>query len=98
MDAKRKQLEEGRQLSVWHETTAMGFKSDGVSPMAEYWAAVWKRIWLIVLFTGVGVCGAYAISTRLTPLYEAGATIEFDRENPLGIVGEQQAAGSYAAD
>ncbi|MCS6953707.1 MAG: polysaccharide biosynthesis tyrosine autokinase [Bryobacterales bacterium] len=57
--------------------------------MAHYLWLLRRHRWRILAFVAASVVATAVISARLTPLYEATATIDVDREAPSGIVGEE---------
>jgi polysaccharide biosynthesis transport protein len=57
-------------------------------PLSHYvWVLKWHR-WKIIAFVGIAVACTWLISRRLTPLYEATATIDVDRQMPRGALGD----------
>ncbi len=60
----------------------------GFSVSHLYWV-VRRQRWKILSFVAVCVIATVVISSRLTPIYEATATVDIDREMPTGIVGQE---------
>lgn len=56
-------------------------------PLAHFLWIVKRQRWKIVAFVTACVLGTFIISKRLTPIYEATATIDVDQQGPHGIVG-----------
>src|SRR5580704_8554406 len=57
-------------------------------PLSHYvWVLKWHR-WKIVAFVTVALISTYAVTKRLTPLYEATTTIDVDRQMPRGGMGD----------
>jgi len=47
-----------------------------------------RHWWQVALFVGLCSAAAVLISLRMTPLYEATATVEVDYQQPTGIIGQ----------
>jgi len=61
-------------------------------PLSHYiWVLKWHR-WKILAFVAAAVISTYAVTKRLTPLYEATTTIDVDRQMPRGGMGEATAS------
>jgi capsular exopolysaccharide synthesis family protein len=58
-------------------------------PLAHYIWLLRRHRWRIVSFVAASVVATAVISARLTPIYEATATVDVDRQAPSGIVGEE---------
>ena len=57
-------------------------------PLSHYiWVLKWHR-WKILAFVAVSLLSTWVVCSRLTPLYEATATIDVDRQMPRGAVGD----------
>jgi capsular exopolysaccharide synthesis family protein len=57
-------------------------------PLSHYiWVLKWHR-WKILAFIAVSLLSTWVVSSRLTPLYEASATIDVDRQMPRGAMGD----------
>jgi succinoglycan biosynthesis transport protein ExoP len=61
-------------------------------PLPQYFASL-RRHWLkiAILCTG-SLIVAYVVSKRITPVYEATASLEIDRQNPAGLIGHDSNA------
>ena len=66
-------------------------------PLSHYLWVLRRHRWKILLFMLVCVVSTYLVSKRLTPLYEASATVDVDRQMPSGNIGEVTAAKSIAS-
>lgn len=62
---------------------------DQAAPLAHYLWLLRRHRWKILSFVAASVVATLIISARLTPIYEATATIDVDRQAPSGIVGEE---------
>src|SRR5260370_932927 len=62
--------------------------------------AVLRHLWKIVVFVATCVAATFVISSRLTPIYEASAVIDVDRQAPSAIIGQDsnRAAGPNDSD
>ena len=58
-------------------------------PITHYWWVIWKRRWLIGAFIAIAALTTLFISLRITPVYEATATLDIDRRTPSGVVGRE---------
>ncbi len=63
-------------------------------PLAHYIWMLSRHKWRLLLFVGVSVAASIAVASRLTPLYEATATIDVDRLAPMGVVGQESMSAS----
>src|SRR5581483_1829453 len=57
-------------------------------PLSHYWWVIRRHRWSILGFVIASVAATIVISSRMTPVYEATATVDIDREVPTGIVGQ----------
>jgi len=83
------------------------FRASGMMPETEAVAApvplshyLWifrRNWWKILLFVACSVTGTAVVSMRLTPVFESTATIDIDRQMPIGIIG-QEATRSFSND
>ena len=58
------------------------------TPLSHYLWILRLHRWKIITFIAVCVLATAIVSSRLTPIYEATATIDIDRQSPPGIIGE----------
>ncbi len=63
---------------------------------SHYLWVIWHQAWKIALFVLAATALSYFISKRIAPVYESTASIDIDRRNPSGVVGQaaNQAAPS----
>jgi polysaccharide biosynthesis transport protein len=57
-------------------------------PLSHYFWIVRRHKWRIAAFVSVSVLATVFVSSRLTPVYEATATIDIDRQGPTGAIGQ----------
>jgi succinoglycan biosynthesis transport protein ExoP len=57
--------------------------------ISHYLWLVRRNRWRILLFVAASVAATVIVSSRLTPVFEATATVDIDREVPTGIVGQE---------
>jgi capsular exopolysaccharide synthesis family protein len=57
-------------------------------PLSHYLWILKRHRWKIFAFVVTSVIATVVVSSRLTPIYEAVATIDVDRQAPSGIVGQ----------
>jgi capsular exopolysaccharide synthesis family protein len=61
---------------------------DAKIPLSQYLWIVKRHRWRISGFILAAVIATVIISARLTPIYEATATVDIDRQTPPGVVGQ----------
>ena len=57
-------------------------------PFSHYLWILRRQRWKILAFVLTSVLAAFVVANRLTPIYEAIATIDVDRQTPTGIIGQ----------
>lgn len=63
---------------------------DGESaPISHYLWILKRRRWKILAFVATAVISTLVVSSRLTPVFEAVATIDIDRRTPSGVLGQE---------
>lgn len=62
---------------------------EGTLPLSHYFWTVRRHRYKILVFIAASVLATYVVSSRMTPIYEATATIDIDRHTPQGIVGQE---------
>ena len=58
---------------------------ENVVPLSHYLWILRRHKWRIVAFVLVCVASTVVVSSRLTPIYEATATIDIDRQAPAAV-------------
>jgi succinoglycan biosynthesis transport protein ExoP len=58
-------------------------------PLTHYMWVLRRYCWPLIAFFIICVAGTLLVSLRLTPVYEATAIIDVDRESPPGIIGQE---------
>ncbi len=58
-------------------------------PLSHYLWVLKRHRWKILAFVLASIVITLMISARITPIYEATATIDIDRQTPPGIVGQE---------
>lgn len=67
----------------------VGIEPDSVgTPLSHYLWVIKRGLWKIAAFLGVSLVLTFVVSSRITPIYEATATINIDRQGPTGLVGD----------
>ena len=61
---------------------------DPIVPLSHYLWILRCHKWKIMAFVMVCVASTVVLSSRLTPIYEATATIDIDRQAPAGFIGQ----------
>jgi len=57
-------------------------------PLSHYLWILRQHAWRILGFVAIAVAATLVFSQRLTPIYEATATVDIDRQMPAGIIGQ----------
>jgi capsular exopolysaccharide synthesis family protein len=57
-------------------------------PLSHYLWILKRHRWKILAFVLTSVIATVVVSSRLTPIYEATATIDVDRQAPSGVIGQ----------
>jgi capsular exopolysaccharide synthesis family protein len=57
-------------------------------PLGHYLWIFKRHSWRMLAFILVGVAATAVVSSRLTPVYESTATVDIDRQEPSGVVGQ----------
>ncbi len=60
-------------------------------PFSQYFWVLKRYRWRIAGLVAAAVLATMTITSRLTPIYEATATVDIDRQSPAGVVGEEAA-------
>ena len=63
--------------------------SDNPVSLAHYLWILRRQSWKILGFIAICVMATLIVSKRITPVYEATATVDVDRQVPTGIVGQE---------
>jgi capsular exopolysaccharide synthesis family protein len=58
-------------------------------PLSHYLWILRRHRWKILAFIVAAVAATAAVSSRITPIFEATATVDIDRQTPHGIVGQE---------
>jgi capsular exopolysaccharide synthesis family protein len=58
-------------------------------PLSQYLWILRRHRWKILSFVFVSVLATLIVSSRITPIYEATATVDIDRRMPTGILGQE---------
>jgi uncharacterized protein involved in exopolysaccharide biosynthesis len=61
------------------------------TPLSHYLWILRRHRWKILAFVATSVIATLIVSSRVTPIYEATATIDIDRRMPTGILGPESA-------
>src|SRR5579863_4026070 len=79
------------RYAVMYQAQAEGSEPDdsASAPLSHYFWVVRRHIWSLLAFVAVAVACTVIVSLRLTPYYQATATIDVDRLTPTGILGQE---------
>src|SRR5579871_6576956 len=61
-------------------------------PLSHYLWVLRRRKWPLLLFVVFSVAATIIVSSRMTPIYEATATVDVDRMIPTAVVGQESTA------
>ncbi len=86
-----------KHFTVLPQTGSGGEPEERVLPLQHYLWVIRRRIKPILLFVLVCLIGTFVVTRRLTPIYEAAATIDVDRQMPSGILGQDSNAQATTA-
>jgi capsular exopolysaccharide synthesis family protein len=75
------------QMTI-HPPYAYAESEEQTVPLSHYLWILKRHRWKILGFVLTSVMATVVVSSRLTPIYEATATIDVDRQAPSGIVGQ----------
>src|ERR1035437_9195652 len=62
-----------------------------VVPLSHYLWILRRHKWKLLAFVVFCVAATVVVSSRLTPIYEATASIDIDRQMPTGVIGQDAA-------
>src|ERR1700730_17517540 len=62
---------------------------DSGVPLSHYLWILRRHRWKIISFIFVCVAATLIVSSRITPIYESTASVDVDRQMPLGIIGQE---------
>jgi succinoglycan biosynthesis transport protein ExoP len=68
--------------------TAQPESEEPIVPLSHYLWILRRHKWRIMAFVLVCVASTVVVASRLTPIYEATATIDIDRQAPAGFIGQ----------
>jgi succinoglycan biosynthesis transport protein ExoP len=63
-------------------------------PLSQYLWILKRYRWRILAFVVASVAATWIISARLTPIFESTATVDIDRQSPVGVVGQDATRSS----
>ena len=64
-------------------------------PLSHYLWVLKRHRWKILAFVLTCTIAALIISSRLTPIYESIATVDIDRQTPMGVIGQEAARPAF---
>lgn len=85
----------GRNLPVpadLYQAPAPGWQpepEEAAVPLTHYLWILKRHRWKILAFVVTCVAATWIVSQRITPVYEATATVDVDRQTPAGIIGQE---------
>lgn len=83
-------VREGTRLPALPAPMAEGPEpGGGPLPLAHYFWLLRRHRWKMLAFIAVVMAVTAAVSMRLTPVYEATATVDIDRQTPQAVIGQE---------
>ncbi|MGP8246923.1 MAG: GumC family protein [Bryobacteraceae bacterium] len=76
------------QMTIYPPYTYAEPPEDPTVPLSHYLWILKRHRWKILAFVLASVVSTIIVSSRLTPIYEATATIDIDRQAPSGVIGQ----------
>src|SRR4051812_11291601 len=83
------QIVEPKLLSLSPMQTPEQESEDRGIPISHYGWILRRYRWKILAFVTVAVIATILISSRITPIFEATATVDVDRQVPPGVIGAE---------
>src|SRR5580698_1074878 len=74
--------------TIYQAQSDPGGADDTAVPMSHYLWLLNRDKWKVLAFVVVVVVSTVIVSSRMTPIYQATATIDIDRMQPTGVVGQ----------
>lgn len=75
---------------AWGPSLAADIEPEVTSvPLAHYLWVLKRHRWRILGFVVASTLATWAVSSRITPVFEATTTVDIDRQMPSGIVGQE---------
>ncbi|MEZ5399626.1 MAG: polysaccharide biosynthesis tyrosine autokinase [Bryobacteraceae bacterium] len=66
-----------------------GVEVEAAVPLSHYLWILKRHRWKMLAFVALVTGSAWLISERITPVYEATATVDIDRQSPQGVIGQE---------
>jgi succinoglycan biosynthesis transport protein ExoP len=67
-------------------------------PLSHYLWILRRHLWKILVFVVTCIAATFVISSRLTPIYEASAVMDVDRQAPSAIIGQDSTRSAAPND
>jgi capsular exopolysaccharide synthesis family protein len=62
--------------------------SETVVPPGHYWWLIRSNAVSLAVFVALCLAVTWTVTARITPIYEATATVDIDRQTPTGVIGQ----------
>lgn len=69
-----------------------------VLPLSHYLWILRRHGWRIAAFVVAVMAATLVVSLRIEPVYESTATVDIDRQSPLGVVGQEATHSLFSQD
>src|SRR5271167_677747 len=77
------------RYSVYQAAPEAAEAQEPVVHLSHYVWMVRRHKWSLLGFVAVSLAATIIVSSRLTPLYDATATLDVDRMVPTGVIGQE---------
>lgn len=67
-------------------------------PLSHYLWVIKRHRWRVLAFVTASVLATAVVSNRITPIFEATATVDIDRQSPNAVVGQEAMRSPTALD
>ncbi|HWE52219.1 MAG TPA: polysaccharide biosynthesis tyrosine autokinase [Bryobacteraceae bacterium] len=77
------------RYTVYQAAPDSGDAQEPLVPLSHYLWMLRRHKWSLLAFIAVAVTATIAVSSRLTPIYQATTTLDVDRLVPTGVIGQE---------
>lgn len=64
-------------------------------PLSHYLWVLKRHLWKIAAFVTAVVLATLVVTSNMTPMYEATATVDIDRQTPQGVIGQESTRSTF---
>jgi succinoglycan biosynthesis transport protein ExoP len=77
------------RYAVYQAAPESGDSQEPLVPLSHYLWMLRRHKWSLLAFIAVAVTATTIVSSRMTPIYQATATLDVDRLVPTGVIGQE---------